>query len=57
VPWELPFGITLYDEKYSTIVQTSELSPQRQDSVTGHALRSQDDAVSLIEDIESNEGG
>jgi protein phosphatase len=57
VPWELPFGITLYDEKYSTIVQTSELSPQRQDSVTGHALRSQEDAVSLIEDIESNEGG
>jgi protein phosphatase len=57
VPWELPFGITLYDEKYSTIVQTSELSPQRQDAVTGHSLRSQDDAVSLIEDIESNEGG
>ena len=57
VPWELPFGITLYDEKYSTIVQTSELSRQRQDAVTGHSLRSKDDAVSLIEDIESNEGG
>jgi serine/threonine protein phosphatase PrpC len=56
LPYELPMGISLYDEKYSTAVQTSELTPQRQNSVTGHSLRSKDDATSLIEDIESREG-
>jgi protein phosphatase len=56
LPWELPFGASLYSEKYSTIVQTGDLSPQRRDAVTGHSLRSKDDAVSLIEDIENNEG-
>lgn len=56
LPWELPFGGSLYTEKYSTIVQTGNLSPERRDAVTGHSLRSKDDAVSLIEDIENNEG-
>lgn len=56
LPYELPFGMSMYEEKYSTAVQTGELSPQRQDSVTGHSLRSKDDATSLIEDIESREG-
>ncbi len=56
VPYDLPFGLSLYEEKYSTAVQTSELSTQRQESVTGHSLRSKDDATSLIEDIESREG-
>ena len=56
LPWELPFGGSLYTEKYSTIVQTGNLSTQRRDAVTGHSLRSKDDAVSLIEDIENNEG-
>ncbi|MGK2954373.1 MAG: Stp1/IreP family PP2C-type Ser/Thr phosphatase [Solirubrobacterales bacterium] len=56
LPYELPLGMSLYNEKYSTAIQTSELSPQRQNSVTGHSLRSKDDATSLIEDIESREG-
>jgi protein phosphatase len=56
LPWELPFGGSLYTEKYSTIVQTGDLSPERRNAVTGHSLRSKDDAVSLIEDIENNEG-
>ncbi len=56
LPYELPFGISMYTEKYSTAVQTGELSTQRQDSVTGHSLRSKDDATSLIEDIETREG-
>jgi protein phosphatase len=57
VPIELPFGLSLYTRKYSAPVQTSELGPVRQDAVTGHSLRSREDATSLIEDIESNEGG
>ncbi|MDQ2622575.1 MAG: Stp1/IreP family PP2C-type Ser/Thr phosphatase [Actinomycetota bacterium] len=56
LPYELPFGLSLYEQRYSTAIQTSGLSPQQQDSVTGHSLRGKDDATSLIEDIESNEG-
>lgn len=56
LPYELPFGISLYQRKYSAAVQTSDLGPQRQEAVTGHSFRSRDDATSLIEDIENNEG-
>jgi protein phosphatase len=55
-PYELPFGIDLYSERYAIPVQTESLPPRRQDAVTGHKLRSRDDAVSLIEDIEKSEG-
>jgi protein phosphatase len=55
-PYELPFGIQLYGERYSIPVQTESLPARRQDAVTGHKLRSRDDAVSLIEDIEKSEG-
>jgi len=55
-PYELPFGIDLYSERYSIPVQAESLPPRRQEAVTGHKLRSRDDAVSLIEDIEASEG-
>jgi protein phosphatase len=55
-PYELPFGIELYEERYAIPVQTGALPPRRQDAVTGHELRSREDAVSLIEDIEKAEG-
>jgi PPM family protein phosphatase len=55
-PYELPFGIELYSERYAIPVQTEALPPRRQDAVTGHELRSREDAVSLIEDIEKSEG-
>ena len=55
-PYELPFGIELYGERYSIPVQTEGLPARRRDAVTGHKLRSRDDAVSLIEDIEKSEG-
>jgi PPM family protein phosphatase len=55
-PYELPFGIELYEERYTSPVQTQSLPPRRQDAVTGHELRSREDAVSLIEDIEKSEG-
>ena len=54
--YELPFGLNLYERKYSAAVQTSELGPLRREAVTGHSFRSKEDATSLIEDIESNEG-
>jgi protein phosphatase len=56
LPYELPFGIKLYDEHYASPIQTGSLPPRREESVTGHDLRSRDDAVSLIEDIERSQG-
>ena len=56
LPYELPFGWKLYDERYASPIQTEALPQRRRDSVTGHDLRSRDDAVSLIEDIERSQG-
>ena len=56
LPYELPLGIKLYDERYSIPVQTESLPTKRHDAVTGHDLRSRDDAVSLIEEIQQSQG-
>ncbi len=56
LPYELPFGIELYDERYASPIQTGSLTQRRQDAVSGHDLRSRGDAVSLIEDIEESQG-
>ena len=42
LPYELPFGIKLYDERYASPIQTESLPPRRRDAVTGHDLRSRD---------------
>jgi PPM family protein phosphatase len=55
-PYELPFGIELYSERYASPVQTGSLPTRRQDAVTGHDLRSRGDAVSLLEEIEKTAG-
>ena len=55
LPYELPFGIKLYGERYSSPIQTDALPKRRRESVTGHDLRSREDAVSLIEDIEASQ--
>lgn len=55
-PYELPFGIQLYSERYSSPVQTGSLPARRRDAVTGHDLRSRGDAVSLLEEIEKTAG-
>ncbi len=56
LPYELPFGIRLYDERYASPIQTSSLPPRRRAAVTGHDLRSRSDAVSLVEDIQRSQG-
>jgi PPM family protein phosphatase len=56
LPYELPFGLALYEERYASAVQTEALPPVRRESVTDHDFRSRDDAVSLIEDIERSQG-
>jgi serine/threonine protein phosphatase PrpC len=56
VPYELPFGIKLYEERYASPIQTESLPPKRHDAVTGHDLRSREDAVSLLEEIQKSQG-
>jgi protein phosphatase len=56
LPYELPFGLELYDEHYASPIQTSALSGKRRDAVTGHDLRSREDAVSLLEEIQRSQG-
>jgi serine/threonine protein phosphatase PrpC len=56
VPYELPFGVKLYSERYSAPVQTEALPERRQDAVTGHDVRSHSDAVKLLEEIERGQG-
>jgi protein phosphatase len=56
LPYELPFGVKLYDERYASPIQTGALPGRRRDAVTGHDIRSRSDAVSLIEDIERSQG-
>jgi len=56
LPYELPFGVELYGERYASPIQSEALPAKRRDAVSGHDLRSRDDAVSLIEDIERSQG-
>jgi protein phosphatase len=56
VPYELPFGVKLYSEKYSSPVQTESLPEKRKGAVTGQSVRSRDDAVKLLEEIERAQG-
>jgi protein phosphatase len=56
LPYELPLGIDLYEQRYSSPIQADALPSRRREAVTGHELRSRDDAVSLIQDIERTEG-
>jgi protein phosphatase len=56
VPYELPFGVKLYSERYAAPIQTAALPERRQDAVTGHSVRSHSDAVELLEEIERGQG-
>jgi protein phosphatase len=56
LPYDLPFGVSLYSERYASPIQTDSLPSKRRDSVTQHELRSRSDAVSLIEDLQHSEG-
>ena len=53
LPYSLPLGISLYSKQYSIPVQEGTLSEDRQQAVTGHRLRGEDDATGLIDDIKA----
>jgi protein phosphatase len=56
LPYELPFGVDLYEEHYASPIQTEGLPSRRRDAVTGHDLRSQDEATELLEEMEESQG-
>jgi protein phosphatase len=53
LPYELPFGIELYSQQDSIPVTLEALPEDRRGVVTEHELRSEDDAVSLAEDLQN----
>jgi protein phosphatase len=53
LPYELPFGIELYSEQESSGVPLQSLPVDGPEVATNHELRSQDDARSLLEDLEN----
>jgi protein phosphatase len=53
LPYDLPLGIELYSEVQSIPVQASSIPVDRRDSLTDHDLRSHDDAVDLLDDLET----
>lgn len=57
LPYDLPLGLELYDEVYSVAMQAESVPEDRRASVTDHELRSRDDAVSLLDDIEAATAG
>ena len=52
LPYDLPLGIELYSEVYAAPVQVSAIPAGRRESATDHTLRSHDDAVDLLGDLE-----
>ena len=52
LPYDLPAGIHLYETFYVSGIPASLLPHDRQSSILGHDLRSQNDAIKLVRDLE-----
>ena len=52
VPYELPLGIELYSEEYSSGVPARAIPKRRRDAVLDHEWRSRGDAVDLLRALE-----
>jgi PPM family protein phosphatase len=52
LPYDLPLNIELYSEVQSSPILVASLPEDRRDEATGHDLRSRDDAVDLLDDLQ-----
>jgi protein phosphatase len=52
LPYDLPFGVPLYETYYVSGVPASVLPPARRNQLLNNNLRSQSDATSLVMDLE-----
>ena len=59
VPYELPFGLDLYDETYASGMPARAIPAARRARVLDHEWRSREDAVDLVRSLERGqlEGG
>jgi len=55
IPYELPFGVALYETYYESGVPLAAVPAARRDSFTDHQLRSRDDAEDLVIRLEKGE--
>ena len=55
LPYELPFGIDLYEKWYESGVPLTDVPDGRQESFTDHKLRSRDDAEDLVIALEKGQ--
>jgi protein phosphatase len=55
LPYELPFGIELWQREYSTAVPARMIPETRRDRILDHRLRGRGDAVDLIKRVERGE--
>ena len=52
LPYELPFGIDLYERWYTSGVTLEQVPPARRETFTDHQLRSRDDVEDLVRALE-----
>jgi protein phosphatase len=52
IPYELPFGINLYQQDYASAMPARAIPAARRDRVLDHQWRSRDDAVDLVRALE-----
>jgi hypothetical protein len=52
LPYELPLEVSLYNEVLSSPTRVESLPEDRRDEATDHELRSREDAVDLLDDLE-----
>ena len=52
LPYELPFGLDLYERYYASSVRLAQVPEQRRGTFTDHQLRSKDDAENLVIELE-----
>ena len=52
VPYELPFGIDLYESQYVSAVPARTLTPLQRRRLLDHQLRSRDDAAGIVQGLE-----
>ena len=55
LPYELPFGVDLYERYYESGVTLADVPPARRASFTDHTWRSRDDAEDLVIALEKGE--
>ena len=55
LPYELPFGVELFDREYSTAVPARLIPKTRRERILDHRLRGKGDAIDLIKRVERGE--